>query len=266
MMMKSQRGILSSLGVVVFLAFWGTSFQSQPSRNEQSVLALVWYQTAAETRALCYQAYNLARMMLDQGLSSGPAGRPKAVVVDIDETLLDNSPYNAKQVFSSENYPKGWREWVELAQAGVVPGSLEFLRYADQKGVQVFYVTNRRVVEGPATLKNLQRLGFPQARPERLFLRDTEDSKEPRRKKIAEQYDVVLLVGDNLNDFADVFEEKSMQQRAAAVDRLKDQFGRRFIVLPNPFYGDWEGAVYKYNWQLSDEEKNRLRKEALRVY
>lgn len=266
-MLRSHRTRYSLIGAgALILLFGAFVYQSHSSRNEHSVLALVWYQTAAEARALSYQAYNVARMMLDRSLSSPSIGKPKAVVVDIDETLLDNSPYNAKQIFSNETYPKGWREWVELAQAEAVPGALEFLNYADQNGVQIFYVTNRRLEEGPATLKNLQRVGFPQVKSERLFLREKEDTKEPRRQRIAADYDVVLLIGDNLNDFSDVFERRSVKDRAAEVDRLKEEFGKRFIVLPNPFYGEWEGAVYGYNWGLSDEEKDKRRKAALKTY
>jgi 5'-nucleotidase (lipoprotein e(P4) family) len=255
-----------SIAVVLCITLGGLgAWQVQKSRNEHAVLALLWYQTSAEMRALYYQAYNIARLMLDRSLDN-PSAKPRAIITDIDETILDNSPYNARQVFSNEVYPTGWREWVELAQAQALPGAVEFLRYAESKGVHVFYISNRKLEERAATIKNLTAAGFPSVTEERLLLLEKENSKESRRKKISDKYNVVLLLGDNLNDFTDIFERRSVAERSAEVDRLKDEWGRKFIVLPNPYYGDWEAALYEYNFRRSDEEKDRLRKSALRGY
>lgn len=253
------------LAALLFSAGAFSAWRVQQSRHEHAVLALVWYQTSGEMKALYHQAYNVARMRLDQELAQ-PRGKPLAIVTDIDETILDNSPYNAKQVFTNEAYPTGWREWVELARAEALPGAVEFLRYAESKGVHVFYISNRKLEEREATIKNLRAHGFPSVVEERLLLLEQESSKESRRKKIAEKYKIVLLLGDNLNDFTDVFERKSIAERAAAVEALREEWGRRFIVFPNPYYGDWEAAVYGYNFRRSEAERDSLRKSVLRTY
>ena len=236
-----------------------------PTSNEQSVGALLWFQSSAEARALFYQAYNLARLRLKEELRQGREA-PPAVVVDIDETILDNSPHQAKLVQTGQVFPSFWQEWVDRAEAQPLPGAVEFLRFADSNGVAVFYVSNRdeRMLE--ATMKNLERHNFPQVRPERLLLRTTESSKAERRHRVAEQYAILLLIGDNLNDFSEVFEGQSPEQRASITEQMMDRFGEKFIVLPNPYYGDWENSVFGNRRGLSGAEKNWLRIEALKGF
>ncbi|MEE9225055.1 MAG: 5'-nucleotidase, lipoprotein e(P4) family [Bacteroidota bacterium] len=244
----------------------GDNGRSGLSRNEHMVMAVLWFQTSAEARALYYQAFNTARHMLDHELETNKSLRKKAVVIDIDDTVLDNSPYEAKLIADDVHYPEGWQEWVDSAVAQSLPGALEFLTYAVSRGVHVLYVSNRKASEKAATVKNLQTEGFPQLDDAHLFLTAEASSKENRRKTIAADYDIALLVGDNLNDFSDVFEGKSMTDRANAVDSLKEYFGKRFIVLPNPMYGKWEGAVYGYDWSLPDAMKDSRRKGAMRTF
>ena len=89
--------------------------------------------------------------------------------------------------------------------------------------------------------------------------------KEPRRQQIGSRYHVVLLMGDNLNDFSDVFEKsKTVASRIAAAEKNKSQFGTHFIVLPNSMYGDWENSIYEYNFKLSSEEKQAKRRAVLK--
>ena len=92
-------------------------------------------------------------------------------------------------------------------------------------------------------------------------------SKEPRRQTVSAKYRIVLLMGDNLNDFAEVFEKgRTIADRLAAVEQNKGQFGTRFIVLPNVMYGDWENAIYGYDFKLTDDEKGAKRKSQLKTY
>ncbi|MGH2566955.1 MAG: 5'-nucleotidase, lipoprotein e(P4) family, partial [Bacteroidota bacterium] len=150
--------------------------------------------------------------------------------------------------------------------AEAIPGSVEFLQYAASRGVDVFYVTNRKPFNKNGTLENLKRKGFPQADESHLFLRTDESSKEQRRQKIAETHQIVLLIGDNLADFSSVFDRKSVQERNSEVEQLKVEFGKKFIVLPNPIYGDWEDAIYTYQSGVPDSLKNVKRKAALKVF
>lgn len=234
---------------------------SQKDLNVQSILALNWYQTSAEVRALYYQAFNMARLALDKNTQG--VDKP-AVVVDIDETILDNSPYQARLIGKNEGYnTKSWNAWCTEADAKAVPGALSFLKYADKKGVTIFYLSNRSEDVREATIKNLKKLGFPQVRDEQVLLKTETSNKDARRARVKENYKIVLLAGDNLNDFNNLTADKSIEERIAATDRMKDKFGTQFIVLPNPTYGEWEGAIYNYKWGKSPAEKNEARRESL---
>jgi 5'-nucleotidase (lipoprotein e(P4) family) len=230
--------------------------------NEYLVGSVLWSQTSGEARALAYQAYNFARIMLDQDLRANRRRRMRrAVIVDVDDTVLDNSRYQAWIIQEHKSYPEKWTEWINRSEAEAVPGAIEFLKYARQRGVKVFYVTNRKPEEKEGTRVNLTKLGFPDVSDETLLVREPDSSsKEPRRKRIAQRYRIVLLVGDNLNDFAELFEQqKTVTGRLTATEQNKSLFGTRFIVIPNPMYGDWENAVYDYNFKLTDAEKSARR-------
>ena len=224
--------------------------------DEHMVMAIVYQQTAAEYRALCYQAYNLAHFMLDRDLDNKKVNMPRCVVLDIDETVLDNSPYEAKCVLEKLVYPNKWEDWIKNASAKPVPGALDFLKYARSNGVEVYFVTNRKENERESTVENLKSAGFTAVDADHLLMREDISSKEIRRAKISKTRHISLLFGDNLADFSDAFDGKlSVQDRFVAVDKLKKEFGTRFIVLPNAMYGDWEGAVYDNDYSLSDSIK-----------
>ncbi|MEK4503479.1 5'-nucleotidase, lipoprotein e(P4) family [Bacillus sp. FSL R12-0069] len=169
--------------------------QTQPkqtsSLTEQQVMADAWYQTAGEVKALYHQGYNIGKMKLGAALAKGTEKKP-AIVLDLDETVVDNSPYQAMTV-------------------------------KEKKG------------------------------------------KEKRRKKVATEHDIVLFFGDNLSDFTG-FDEKSVQDRNQSVEEMHEAFGEKFIMFPNPMYGDWESALYQYDFKKSDVEKDKLSKDALRVF
>lgn len=229
-------------------------------------MAVLWFQTAAEVRALQHQAYNIARMTLDKDLEQIKTDKKRAVIVDIDETILNNGPYEGRAIRINRGYPYEWDRWIDLVQAEAIPGSIDFLKYVVSRGVDVFYVTNRRERDRKSTLENLQRQGFPQAVDALLVTRTKESSKEVRRQTIAQTHHIVLLMGDNLAGFSAAFDKKSVQQRNDAVDQLRSEFGTRFIVLPNPIYGDWEDALYDYQTGLSDSVKNVRREQALKGF
>jgi 5'-nucleotidase (lipoprotein e(P4) family) len=239
--------------------------------NEYQVAAILFMQKAAEYRALSYQAFNLARMQLDtdfekknlKKLTKAERKKARAVVVDVDETVLDNSPHQAFIVINRLPFAQDvWTQWVNQRKAKAIPGAAEFLNYASQKGVKVFYVTNRDEIHRQATIDNLKQTGFPDASDETVLVRSTESGKEARRQKIMEKYRIVLLIGDNLNDLSNVFERKSVADRFAEVDKTREMFGRKFIVLPNAMYGDWESAIYEYK-RASEDEKKKIRAAAL---
>jgi 5'-nucleotidase (lipoprotein e(P4) family) len=234
--------------------------------NDHLTMAVLYQQTAAEYRALCYQAFNLAKIRLEQSLRIMGLMRQQVIVVDIDETILDNSPYEAKCVLDGIIYPAYWDEWVMKADAKSVPGALEFLQYAGSKGIKVFYITNRKEKLRKATLQNLVNLGFPNADDEHLLMQMDESSKKTRREKVAETYAIIMLIGDNLNDFSDVFEKKSIPERFEISDKHKDDFGNIFIVLPNAMYGEWESALYNYDYSQSPKDRAEIRNSKLKGF
>jgi 5'-nucleotidase (lipoprotein e(P4) family) len=225
----------------------------------------LYQQKAAEYRALCLQAYNIARLRLDQ--YQPETNKPKAIVTDIDETILDNSPYAVHQGLQGKDYePATWYEWTDKAAADTVPGGASFLKYAATKGIEIFYVTNREERERATTLKNLQLYNFPNADDAHFFPKQNTSSKETRRQTIASTHEIVMLLGDNLADFSNLFDKKPFDERLQNTNISIKDFGNRFIVLPNPVYGDWEGALFRYNYKLTQPQKDSVIKSTIKNY
>jgi 5'-nucleotidase (lipoprotein e(P4) family) len=263
--------IISTYFATVSTAQQGTQPQPATADNEYQVSGILFMQKAAEYRALTYQAFNIAKMQLDEDfnkknfkkLPRAEQKMPRAVVVDIDETVLDNSPAQAYLVKNRLPFTlPNWYAWGEMRSAKAIPGAVDFLNYASKKGVKVFYVSNRDEVQKQATIDNLKSVGFPDAADETVLLRQKESSKEARRQAISAKYRIVLLMGDNLDDLAQQFERKSIEDRFIEVDKARELFGKKFIVLPNAMYGTWESAIYEYG-QLNEIEKAQKRTNAL---
>jgi 5'-nucleotidase (lipoprotein e(P4) family) len=217
--------------------------KEEVTNNDGLILATLYMQQSAEYQAICKQAYNIGKLKLDEQLKIYSGEKKLAVVVDIDETVLDNSPFSARSVLENTDYPKYWDEWCNKAEAKAIPGSVEFLNYAADNGVETFYISNRKVHLTEATLKNLQEKDFPFADSAHLLLRTNTSNKEPRRNKVRETHDILLLFGDNLGDFNPAFDDQPTQKRHALVQQMKNKFGEEYIVLPNPTYGAWMSAM-----------------------
>jgi len=237
------------------------------SAKEHLVMSVLWYQKSAEMKALYYQSFNMARIALDNQLKKIAAGDKKAVVLDIDETVLDNSPYQAMMIEKGIGYSaKTWKEWTKTANAKPTPGVVDFLNYAKSKGVEVFYVSNRDIDERDATLKNMIKENIPFADTMHVLLRvKGQSNKTDRYKSIEKKNKILLTIGDNLRDFNEIFANRKTNYGFNMVDSLKEQFGETFIMLPNPMYGDWEKAIYGGRFP-TEVEKNKIRKAALQAY
>ncbi len=231
--------------------------------QDRLLLPALYMQQAAEYQALCYQSYALAEMQLKKALQS-KVQKP-AVILDLDETVLDNSPYTAWQIMNNEAYtPETWNTWVELAEAPTIPGAYEFLKLADSMSVALFYISNRKVEEQEATIRNMQKLGLPQSTEEHFLLKSNTSVKTERRNKVLEMgYTPVLFIGDNLGDFDELWDTGTVNERSRNTIKNIELFGTKYIVLPNPVYGTWDKALYDYNRSLSDSEKDSLRKSFL---
>ncbi|MBM7656148.1 5'-nucleotidase, lipoprotein e(P4) family [Neobacillus cucumis] len=270
MIRKTKWVVLVLVGFLLNGVSVKAETQGSPSLNlyEQNTMSVLWFQSSAEAKALYYQGYNLGRMRLDELLKnrSKTAVLKPAVVLDIDETILDNSPHQAWFVLHGQGIPFNWNEWFNRGTAKALPGAIEFLQYANARGVDIYYISNRDEAQKEATAKNLQLVGAPQVNYEHILLQQPgEKGKETRRKYVSKTHEILLYFGDNLGDFSG-FDGLTVSERTSEVNKRRDEFGRKLIVFPNPMYGDWEGAIYDYNYRKSNEEKDRLRKKFLQIH
>ena len=230
--------------------------------NDQKLLPVLWQQHAAEYRALCYQAFNIAALRLQEALRSKK--RKPAIITDLDETILDNSYNEAQLVKDGKGYSAAsWKQWTDLSAATAVPGAVDFLRLAKKKGVSIFYISNRNTAEVESTLLNLKKLQLPDADTAHMLFLSTSSSKESRRLAVMNKYNVIMLLGDNLNDFTQAFEKGSVSNRFRETDKAREWWGKKFIVLPNTTYGEWENALNNYQRNLSRHQRDSLYRQWL---
>lgn len=248
------------LGILPILSFAQALIPARDYTN-----AVLWQQFSGEYRALSFQAYNFAKLSLKEALWEQANGKPNCVIVDADETIFDNSAFQGHEIKKGVSYVQAdWTEWTALAQADTVPGALAFLKFAASKNVEIFYVTNREKADYEGTFKNLQKFGFPNVDEAHLLVKTTTSDKEPRRQKILENYNVLLLCGDNLSDFSNAFYREGKDTKEQ-VNTMQSLFGTKFIVLPNPMYGDWEKLLYKGD-KLNEADRANQRLDKLKTY
>jgi acid phosphatase len=224
-----------------------------------TVNAVLWTQSAAEYHATAIQTYKAAERQLfialkdpnwTAAVEQAPGDfdkLPPAVILDLDETVIDNSPMQARLIKEKKTFNDvEWSRWVKESRSGLVPGAMDFLKVAHGAGVAIFYVTNRQCDPASAsdpTVLNLKQLGLPFA-PLRLFCRADISDKSPRRSKIAGAHRVLLIVGDDFNDFYSVPQSQmTIEGRLAAVRAHDRWWGDRWFMLPNPMYGNWERTL-----------------------
>ena len=242
--------------------------------------AVLWMQRSVEYRASAMTAFALARIRLEQALTdpswtAAPREQtapyqslPPAVILDIDETLLDNSGYQAWMALKDTTFdPKTWNAYVNTVTSLAIPGAVEFATYAAARGVKVFYVSNRTAEEEPATRKNLEKLGFPldDKIDTVLSAREQPDwgsAKGTRRAFVAKSYRVLLNVGDNFGDFVDEY-RGTEAERLKVMEDNKDRWGREWIMLANPAYGSFESAPFKHDFKLSNEDRRKAKRAVL---
>jgi len=225
---------------------------------------VLWHQTSAEYRALCYQAFNSGRTYLETLLKDRQPNEKFAIVTDLDETILDNSFLEAQGIKTGKTYDSAsWKNWVDMSAATAIPGAIEFLQWAASQNITIFYISNRNTSDIKPTLANLKKLELPNADEQYMMFQEDGATKEPRRAKVSENFKIVMLLGDNLNDFTSLFENKNIADRKAEVDNVREEWGKRFIVVPNAIYGEWEKAIYDYEKNLTSEQKDAKRKEKL---
>jgi acid phosphatase len=270
-------------------AIWTCSALSlcaQPApRNHEQLNATAWAQTAVEHDAICLQAYRQARLQLDRALKdrkwtaaleqTGQFGRlPPAVILDVDETVLDNSHGQVRAIHKDVDWsPALWDEWVAEEAAPPLPGAVEFTQYAHSRGVTVFFVTNRDKKHEEATRRNLEKHGFPVRAAkgpatDTLLCRGEKpewvSDKGTRRAEVARNYRVLLLIGDDLGDqMSNV--RTTLEERRKLAAKYSDYWGTRWIALPNAMYGSWEASTFGNDFKLTRQQRLDARLKALKT-
>lgn len=279
---RSFRTAAPTLSLVAALTVSAAYAEDAVPQNDL-LNATLWMQVSPEYKAVTESLYALARVRLDEALTdkswtaltdkepNGYQDLPVAIITDLDETVLDNNPYEASLVTRGTGFNlKEWTSYVNDEATGAVPGAVKFLQYAASKGVKVFYVTNRTAEEEPATRKNMEALGFPMGDNVDTLLTKGEkpewkSAKENRDAEVAKGYRVVLMLGDNLGDFTDKA-SGSPEARDNFLRETAAHWGHDWIMLPNPEYGSWESAAFGGDWSKSADDRRKDKIGALKPW
>ena len=251
------------LAAAMILALTGCGTRQARVDVHESLNATLWTQTSAEYVGSTTQAYRAATVNLDQALADlkwtaaleqdgDYGGLPPAVMLDLDQTVLDTSSYNARIILEHGSYSQEtFNAWCRNFTAPAVPGARKFLDHAVEKGVRVIYYSARREALRNCTTSNLEALGMPLPEQQWLLLNEgtPSTSKEQQRSSMAAKFRILLLVGDNLDDFIGGSKNDAASRRALAAQHAH-RWGREWIILPNPMYGHWESSLYGFDYSL----------------
>jgi 5'-nucleotidase (lipoprotein e(P4) family) len=275
--MKPGKTLL--IGAVLAALSAGAARADDVPANDLLIAAL-WTQRSVEFKGNALSIYALAKIRLDQALAdrswtAAPAEQkgdfsalPPAVILDVDETVLDNSLYQVWTIKAGKSFStKTWNEFCEAQVSRAIPGAVEFTRYAESKGVKVFYITNRDAVTEKATRENMEKLGFPMGGNVDTFLMQNEkpdwgSKKGTRRTVVAKEYRVLLNFGDNFGDFDDRY-SSSEADRLKFFDENGQRWGREWLVVANPTYGSFEAAPFGFDYKKSDADKRKAKWDAV---
>lgn len=265
------------LGLLLILI---TACKNTSTLRHPTTSASLWMQNAAEYRALTTSVYqtataNLGLAIEDSYWTAYPNQQNKnmrqkspAVILDVDETVLNNAPFQARMIKQNGSFDlEQWNSWVMETKADPVPGALAFTQRAAEEGITVYYLTNREAKVEEGTRQNLKKLGFPLSEQEDRILSKNErknwtSAKTARRAYVAQNHRILMLFGDDLNDFISA-KGISQKQRRQLVKEHKDKWGSKWYVLPNPVYGSWENALYDFDNSLSPSQIDSAKKERL---
>ncbi|WP_337997213.1 5'-nucleotidase, lipoprotein e(P4) family [Oleispirillum naphthae] len=274
--MRGERKMRRLAGMVaICVALGAVPALAEPQRvaEHDTLNALLWMQSSAEYQAAALSAYAMARAALDRALADpawtaaleqdgGAAGKPPAVILDLDETVFDNTPYYAWLIASgAPASAQTFSDFIEEKVSPPVPGAVDYMKYAASRGVALFFVSNRNAALKATSLEALAALGVKVGEENILLKRERRDwavQKGSRRAVVAERYRIVQIVGDALGDFVDDY-GVTIRRRGQEVRSHADRWGSKWIMLPNPVYGNWENAAYEYNVKL-DEQGRRAEK------
>lgn len=275
-MRETVKVLVKTLAISLALAAAMPALGQSATGNDRDIennlmMAMAWKQTAAEFRALYYQGFNIARMRVEIALAQKEDDSlPLAIISDVDETLLLANDYWGYLITQGKDFfdDASWDRWIEENRAVASPGALEFLNFCMSNSVEIFYVTNRD--QGGNTLElaieNLNAVGFPLVDTAHMRVLRESSNKELVQQQITEDYEVVALLGDNLNDFARRYYSTDMDQRMSLMEQDKDRYGSDYILFPNPTDGHWIRAIFGESEPAATEEnRDILRRAATRA-
>jgi 5'-nucleotidase (lipoprotein e(P4) family) len=244
---------------ICLLAVLGSAQSTAP--QYETLEAILWTQTSVEYKANSIQTYRAAKHALRRGLKDphwtaaleqdpGFESLPPAVIVDLDETVLDNSPFEVRMLLAGKPFSADeWARWLEEKNAGLVPGSMDFLQFAHASGVATLYITNRVCdpsKSDDATVQVLRKLQVPLDSASSWLLCDDgkKGDKADRRRKFASRFRILLLIGDQLGDFLQIPPNLAdLAGREKLFDAHQRFWGERWFQLSNPMYGSWNDAA-----------------------
>lgn len=275
-----RSGPLTVLACLVMTGCATTETES-PSQTHDNLDAVTWLQASTEYAATTTSLYSAATTALREIAAAGDPSS-MAVVLDIDETVLDNSRYQAQLIVDDAVYDGAtWDEWIERGSATAVPGVVDFIRASQAMGVHVAFITNRSCRERDGlddvcpqkeeTLENLEDVDID-TRNTTLYIRReqppeacvadlTEGEKDSgswssdktsRRLCVERDRQIVMLFGDQLGDFTAEPEDMSETSARELAASFRDNWGRTWFMLPNPTYGGWKA-------NSTDEKRSALR-------
>jgi 5'-nucleotidase (lipoprotein e(P4) family) len=280
MLTTLPRKLVLSLTASTVIAFAAPALADEAVPQNDLLNATLWMQQSVEYKGNVLGTFALAKMRLDEALADPKwtaladmqgdkyTDLPPAIILDCDETILDNNVYEAHLVKDNKDFSgKEWTAYVKDEVTGAMPGAVEFTQYAASKGVKVFYITNRTKEEEEATAKNMEKLGFPMGGNVDTVLTKGEQkewgsSKGSRDQVVAKDYRVLMMLGDNMSDFTDDY-KGSPKERLAVFDKNKDHWGKDWIVLPNPEYGSFESAPFGSDYKLSADQRRKMKIDSL---
>lgn len=275
-MVETVKALVKTLAICMALAAMAPALAQNAASSDIDVennlmMAMAWKQTAAEYRALYHQGFNIARMRVEIALAQKQEDSlPLAIISDVDETLLLANDYWGYLIDQGQDFfdDASWDRWIAENRAVASPGALEFLNFCVSNSVEIFYVTNRD--QGETTvqlaLENLNAVGFPSADAAHLRVLRESSNKELVQRQIREDYQVVALLGDNLNDFARRYYSTDVDQRMSLMEQDRDRYGLDYILFPNPTDGHWVRAIFgESEPSASDENRGILRAAATRA-
>ena len=231
-----------AIGTLCMMASGAAAQEGEECSISDYAAGLRYQQQSAEVAALQIQGYNVARMRLETILEDAEDPARLAVVFDLDETVIDNTPLLARDLANCHQYDQWdtWRHWEREGEPALIPGAAEFLDYVDEQGVTISYISDRTDDQKDATIATLNDLDLPQVTEQSVQLLGP--PKEGRRSNVSADHQIVMLLGDSLPDFEAIFDVDSLSEQRDAVMANAEEFGSKWIVFPNAAYGAWTDA------------------------